>query len=55
MSSTKTGFKSWKTINLKLNMSKKRLTVRRKNVVFHIPIRSYMVRSAKSNNHSFIL
>lgn len=55
MSTTRTGFKSWKTINLKLNVAKKRLTVGHNNMVFQIPVRSYMIRSSKNNIKSFIL
>jgi hypothetical protein len=55
MSTTRSGFKSWKTINLKLNVAKKKLTVSHNSMVFQVPVRAYIIRSAKSNAKSFIL
>lgn len=49
MSTTRSGFKSWKNINLKLNIPKKKLIVGYDNMVSQIPLRSYIIRSAQNN------
>ncbi len=39
--------KNWNEAIVKLNKIKKRLTVKHKNSLFHLPLRSYIVRSKK--------